>query len=192
MRAASKGWPTTRWPPPRATTRSCRRLAPPCEAAGLTDTLNGEGPFTIFAPSNSAFGKIPPGDLDARPRRPCRCAHRHPDAARHRRPAVVHERTSSTPARSTRLGRHVDDRSVRRSSDGRRRQRSGDRRVRRHPDRQRHRAHHRLGAAPRQHGQRLRSAAKLSPSRLHSARVPGGRLGRTPRSVSCSSTYQPS
>ena len=35
------------------------------EAAGLTDTLNGEGPFTIFAPSNSAFGKIPPGDLDA-------------------------------------------------------------------------------------------------------------------------------
>ncbi len=35
------------------------------EAAGLTDTLNGEGPFTIFAPSNSAFGKIPPGDVDA-------------------------------------------------------------------------------------------------------------------------------
>ena len=29
------------------------------EAAGLTDTLNGEGPFTIFAPSNEAFAAIP-------------------------------------------------------------------------------------------------------------------------------------
>ena len=40
-------------------------LASAVEAAGLTDTLNGEGPFTIFAPSNSAFGKIPPEDLEA-------------------------------------------------------------------------------------------------------------------------------
>jgi uncharacterized surface protein with fasciclin (FAS1) repeats len=40
-------------------------LASAVQAAGLTDTLNGEGPFTIFAPSNSAFGKIPPADLDA-------------------------------------------------------------------------------------------------------------------------------
>ncbi len=39
-------------------------LAAAVEAAGLTDTLNGEGPFTIFAPSNSAFGKIPPADLE--------------------------------------------------------------------------------------------------------------------------------
>ena len=29
------------------------------EAAGLVDTLNGEGPFTIFAPSNEAFAAIP-------------------------------------------------------------------------------------------------------------------------------------
>jgi uncharacterized surface protein with fasciclin (FAS1) repeats len=35
------------------------------EAAGLTDTLNGEGPFTIFAPSNEAFAAIPQTDLDA-------------------------------------------------------------------------------------------------------------------------------
>jgi uncharacterized surface protein with fasciclin (FAS1) repeats len=35
------------------------------EAAGLTDTLNGEGPFTIFAPSNEAFAAIPQADLDA-------------------------------------------------------------------------------------------------------------------------------
>ena len=35
------------------------------EAAGLTDTLNGAGPFTIFAPSNEAIAKIPQADLDA-------------------------------------------------------------------------------------------------------------------------------
>ena len=35
------------------------------EAAGLGDTLNGEGPFTIFAPSNEAFAAIPQADLDA-------------------------------------------------------------------------------------------------------------------------------
>jgi uncharacterized surface protein with fasciclin (FAS1) repeats len=34
-------------------------------AAGLVDTLNGPGPFTIFAPANSAFAKIPQADLDA-------------------------------------------------------------------------------------------------------------------------------
>ena len=34
-------------------------------AAGLVDTLNGEGPFTIFAPVNSAFAAIPPADLNA-------------------------------------------------------------------------------------------------------------------------------
>jgi transforming growth factor-beta-induced protein len=34
------------------------------QAAGLVDTLNGEGPFTIFAPANSAFAKIPPADLE--------------------------------------------------------------------------------------------------------------------------------
>jgi uncharacterized surface protein with fasciclin (FAS1) repeats len=35
------------------------------QAAGLVDTLNSEGPFTIFAPVNSAFAKIPTADLDA-------------------------------------------------------------------------------------------------------------------------------
>ena len=34
------------------------------QAAGLVDTLNGEGPFTVFAPNNEAFAKIPPEDLD--------------------------------------------------------------------------------------------------------------------------------
>ncbi len=33
--------------------------------AGLVDTLNGEGPFTIFAPVNDAFAAIPEEDLAA-------------------------------------------------------------------------------------------------------------------------------
>ena len=33
--------------------------------AGLVDTLNGPGPFTIFAPTNDAFAKIPAADLQA-------------------------------------------------------------------------------------------------------------------------------
>ncbi len=35
------------------------------DAAGLVDTLNAEGPYTIFAPINSAFAKIPEADLQA-------------------------------------------------------------------------------------------------------------------------------
>jgi uncharacterized surface protein with fasciclin (FAS1) repeats len=35
------------------------------KAAGLVDTLNGPGPFTIFAPSNEAFGKIDKATLDS-------------------------------------------------------------------------------------------------------------------------------
>ena len=33
--------------------------------AGLVDTLNSDGPFTIFAPANDAFAAIPPADLEA-------------------------------------------------------------------------------------------------------------------------------
>jgi uncharacterized surface protein with fasciclin (FAS1) repeats len=33
-------------------------------AAGLVDTLQGEGPFTVFAPVNRAFGALPPGTVD--------------------------------------------------------------------------------------------------------------------------------
>src|SRR5215211_5218139 len=35
------------------------------QAAGLVDTLNGAGPFTIFAPVNAAFDKVPAADLEA-------------------------------------------------------------------------------------------------------------------------------
>ncbi|MGB2758162.1 MAG: fasciclin domain-containing protein [Acidimicrobiia bacterium] len=35
------------------------------EAAGLTETLTGEGPFTIFAPTDEAFAALPAGTLDS-------------------------------------------------------------------------------------------------------------------------------
>jgi uncharacterized surface protein with fasciclin (FAS1) repeats len=34
------------------------------KAAGLVDTLGGKGPFTVFAPTNTAFGKLPAGTVD--------------------------------------------------------------------------------------------------------------------------------
>ena len=34
------------------------------KAAGLVETLQGAGPFTVFAPTNEAFGKLPAGTVD--------------------------------------------------------------------------------------------------------------------------------
>src|SRR5258707_13900061 len=34
------------------------------KAAGLVDTLQGPGPFTVFAPTNEAFAKLPAGTVD--------------------------------------------------------------------------------------------------------------------------------
>jgi uncharacterized surface protein with fasciclin (FAS1) repeats len=34
------------------------------KAAGLVDTLKGKGPFTVFAPTNAAFAKLPAGTVD--------------------------------------------------------------------------------------------------------------------------------
>lgn len=34
------------------------------KAAGLVETLKGKGPFTVFAPTNEAFAKLPAGTLD--------------------------------------------------------------------------------------------------------------------------------
>src|SRR6186713_57145 len=34
------------------------------KAAGLVDTLSGKGPFTVFAPTNEAFEKLPAGTVD--------------------------------------------------------------------------------------------------------------------------------
>jgi uncharacterized surface protein with fasciclin (FAS1) repeats len=38
-------------------------LAAALEAAGLVDTLKGEGPFTVFAPTDDAFAKLPEGTI---------------------------------------------------------------------------------------------------------------------------------
>jgi uncharacterized surface protein with fasciclin (FAS1) repeats len=35
------------------------------KAAGLVETLSGDGPFTVFAPTNDAFAKLPAGTVDA-------------------------------------------------------------------------------------------------------------------------------
>jgi uncharacterized surface protein with fasciclin (FAS1) repeats len=35
------------------------------KAAGLVETLQGEGPFTVFAPTNAAFAKLPKATLEA-------------------------------------------------------------------------------------------------------------------------------
>lgn len=35
------------------------------KAAGLVDTLSGTGPFTVFAPTNAAFAKLPAGAVDS-------------------------------------------------------------------------------------------------------------------------------
>lgn len=44
---------------------SFNTLVKAIQAAGLVDTLKGSGPFTVFAPTDEAFAKLPPGALDA-------------------------------------------------------------------------------------------------------------------------------
>ena len=40
-------------------------LAAALDKAGLVATLKGKGPFTVFAPTDAAFAKVPKADLDA-------------------------------------------------------------------------------------------------------------------------------
>ena len=42
-----------------------KTLVAAAQAAGLVDTLKGKGPFTVFAPSDDAFAKLPAGTVDA-------------------------------------------------------------------------------------------------------------------------------
>lgn len=44
---------------------SFKTLVAAVTAAGLVDTLNGPGPFTVFAPSDDAFAKLPAGTIEA-------------------------------------------------------------------------------------------------------------------------------
>jgi uncharacterized surface protein with fasciclin (FAS1) repeats len=41
-----------------------KTLVAAVKAAGLVDTLKGKGPFTVFAPTDAAFGKLPAGTVD--------------------------------------------------------------------------------------------------------------------------------
>lgn len=42
-----------------------KTLVTALKAAGLVDTLKGKGPFTVFAPTDEAFAKVPKADLEA-------------------------------------------------------------------------------------------------------------------------------
>lgn len=42
-----------------------KKLVAAVQAAGLTDTLKGPGPFTVFAPTDEAFDKLPKGTLES-------------------------------------------------------------------------------------------------------------------------------
>jgi uncharacterized surface protein with fasciclin (FAS1) repeats len=44
---------------------SFKTLAKALQAAGLVDTLKGAGPFTVFAPTDEAFAKLPAGTLES-------------------------------------------------------------------------------------------------------------------------------
>lgn len=47
-----------------ASARELSTLVMAAKAAGLAETLAGPGPFTIFAPTNAAFGKLPDGTVE--------------------------------------------------------------------------------------------------------------------------------
>jgi len=44
---------------------SFKTLVTALQTAGLVDTLKGKGPFTVFAPTDAAFAKLPPGTVEA-------------------------------------------------------------------------------------------------------------------------------
>ena len=44
---------------------SFKTLAAALEAAGLVETLKGKGPFTVFAPTDEAFAKLPAGTVES-------------------------------------------------------------------------------------------------------------------------------
>jgi uncharacterized surface protein with fasciclin (FAS1) repeats len=58
------------------------------KAAGLVDTLQGSGPFTVFAPTNNAFEKLPKGTVETllKPENKGK-THRRVDLSRRGRPA---------------------------------------------------------------------------------------------------------
>jgi uncharacterized surface protein with fasciclin (FAS1) repeats len=49
---------------PLAKKAGFKTLTAAVEAAGLAETLSGEGPFTVFAPTDEAFAKLPEGTVE--------------------------------------------------------------------------------------------------------------------------------
>ena len=47
-----------------ANSKDHKTLVAAVQAAGLVDTLQGPGPFTVFAPTDAAFAKLPPGTVE--------------------------------------------------------------------------------------------------------------------------------
>lgn len=47
-----------------SSSESFNTLTQAVQAAGLTDTLSGQGPYTVFAPTDEAFAQLPDGALD--------------------------------------------------------------------------------------------------------------------------------
>ncbi len=75
--AGSAAMTLTAWAPPEAATHSgdivdvavaagkFNTLAAALKAAGLVETLKGAGPFTVFAPTDEAFAKLPKGTVES-------------------------------------------------------------------------------------------------------------------------------
>merc|ERR1712176_827663 len=59
-------------------------------AGDLAETLSSPGPFTVFAPTNEAFGALPEGTLDLAQAREQRPARRHLDVPRASSPSALH------------------------------------------------------------------------------------------------------
>lgn len=63
--ASGTGMPTSDIVDTAIAAGSFKTLVAAVQAADLESTLRGEGPFTVFAPTDEAFGKLPPGTLDS-------------------------------------------------------------------------------------------------------------------------------
>ncbi|WP_420474203.1 fasciclin domain-containing protein [Noviherbaspirillum sp. ST9] len=48
-----------------STSGSFKTFLAAAKAAGITDTLKNSGPYTVFAPSDSAFNQLPPGTVNS-------------------------------------------------------------------------------------------------------------------------------
>ena len=69
------------------------------KAAGLVDTLKGPGPFTVFAPTNAAFDKLPAGTVDTLLKPENKATLTSPDLPRRAGPSRQHGAGREDPRR---------------------------------------------------------------------------------------------